>query len=63
MDQNTVEMTFEDFQNLATGTNVTASVEFIEDLKAGKKFIVDDGESKFNVILDEDDTPTLEPMK
>ena len=57
-----IHIAFAEFQRLSTGQDMAATVQLVEDLKAGKKFIVDNDGKKFRVILDEEDTPILKPL-
>jgi hypothetical protein len=59
MAQETIQLSYTEFQDLATGTNATATIDFIAQLKAGKKYVVTDNGQKFIVALDAEDSPVL----
>jgi hypothetical protein len=62
MPQETIHLSYNEFQNLATGTDSTATIDFITKLKAGTTYLVTDNEKKFKVVLDEEDSPVLKPL-
>ena len=59
----TIHLSYSEFQDLATGTDATATIDFIEQLKAGRKYLVTDNEKTFVVVLDNEESPTLKPLE
>jgi hypothetical protein len=62
MAEETIHLSYSEFQNLATGTDTTATIDFIVQLKAGKKYLVTDNGKGFMVVLDEEESPILKPL-
>ena len=62
MAEETVHLSYSEFQDLATGIDATATIDFIAQLKAGKKYLVTDDGQKFIVALDAEDSPVLKRL-
>jgi uncharacterized protein YifE (UPF0438 family) len=63
MAEETIHLSHSEFQNLATGTDAAATIDFIEQLKEGRKYLVTDNEKTFVVVLDNEESPTLKPLE
>ena len=63
MADKTIHLSYNEFQNLATGIDATATIDFIVQLKSGRKYLVTDNGKTFLVVLDKQESPTLKPFE